>query len=96
VTSPALDEPVTINIMGQKLLVKASGGEKALRCAVSLLEDQIGKVAQSGVTADSLRLLIYAAIQLAGENIKIEEEINKLENEVDLVSSRMLEMIDLE
>lgn len=91
-----MEKPVTINIMGQKLLVRTSGGEESLRCAVSRLEEQIEIVAQSGVTADSLRLLMYAAIQLAGENIKIEEEINKLESEVDLASSRMLEVIDLE
>lgn len=91
-----MEKPVTINIMGQNLQVRTSGGEDSVRCAASLLEEKIETVAQSGVTADSLRLLIYAAIQLAGENIKIEEEINKLENEVDLASSRMLEIIDLE
>ena len=91
-----MEKPVTINIMGQKLLIRTSGGEESLRSAVSRLEEQIEIVAQSGVTADSLRLLMYAAIQLAGENIKIEEEITKLENEVDLASSRMLEIIDLE
>ena len=91
-----MEKPVSINIMGQKLLIRTSGGEESLRSAVSRLEEQIEIVAQSGVTADSLRLLMYAAIQLAGENIKIEEEINKLESEVDLASSRMLEMMDLE
>ncbi|MDT8317114.1 MAG: cell division protein ZapA [bacterium] len=91
-----MEKPVTINIMGQTLQVRTSGGEESLRCAVSRLEEKIEMVAKSGVTADSLRLLIYAAIQLAGENIKIEEEINKLEREVDLTSSSMLEIIDLE
>ena len=91
-----MEKPVTINIMGQNLQVRTSGGEGSVRCAASRLEEKIEMVAQSGVTADSLRLLIYAAIQLAGENIKIEEEINKLESEVDLASSRMLEVIDLE
>ena len=91
-----LEEPVTINILGQSLLVKTSGDEEALRLAAARLEERIEKLVESGVTADTLRLLMYAAIQLAGENIKIEEELISLGNEVDLASSRMLEIIDLE
>ena len=90
------EEPVTINILGQSLLVKTSGDEEALRLAAARLEERIEKLVESGVTADTLRLLMYAAIQLAGENIKIEEELISLGNEVDLASSRMLEIIDLE
>ena len=91
-----MEKPVTINILGQNLLVRTSEGEDSIRCAASGLEEKIEMISQSGVTADSLRLLMYAAIQLAGENIKIEEKINKLEEEVDLASSRMLKNLDLE
>lgn len=91
-----MEKPVTINILGQKLLVRTSEGEDSIRCAASRLEEKIEMISQRGVTADSLRLLMYAAIQLAGENIKIEEKIVKLEDEVGLASSRMLEIIDLE
>ncbi len=91
-----LKGPVTINILGQSLLVKTSGEEEALRLAAARLEERIERLTESGVTADTLRLLMYAAIQLAGENIKIEEELISLGNEVDLASSRMLKIIDLE
>jgi cell division protein ZapA (FtsZ GTPase activity inhibitor) len=91
-----MEEPVTINILGQSLLVKTSGEEEALRLAAARLEEKIEKLTESGVTADTLRLLMYAAIQLAGENIKMEEDLAGLGNEVDLASSRMLKIIDLE
>ncbi len=91
-----LEKPVTINILGRSLLVKTSGEEEALRLAAARLEEKIAMLTESGVTADTLRLLMYAAIQLAGENIKIEEELISLGREVDLASSRMLEIIDLE
>ena len=91
-----MEKPVIINIMGQSLQIRTTGGEDSVRLAVARLEETMEMVSKSGATADSLRLLLYAAIQLAGENIKIEEEINKLESEVDLASSRVLELIDLE
>ncbi len=91
-----LEEPVTINILGQSLLVKTSGEEEALRLAAARLEERIEKLTEGGVTADTLRLLMYAAIQLAGENIKMEEDLASLGNEMDLASSRMLKIIDLE
>lgn len=90
------EEPVTINILGQSLLVKTSGDEESLRLAAARLEERIEKLTEGGVTADTLRLLMYAAIQLAGENIKIEEELISLGSGVDLASSRMLKIIDLE
>ena len=91
-----LEEPLTINILGQSLQVKASGEEGSLRLAVARLEERIERLTESGITADTLRLLMYAAIQLAGENIKLEEELISLGREVDLASSRMLKIIDLE
>ena len=91
-----LKGPVTINILGQSLLVKTSGEEEALRLAAARLEEKIAILTGSGVTVDTLRLLMYAAIQLAGENIKIEKELISLGNEVDLASSRMLKVIGFE
>ena len=91
-----LEEPVTINILGQRLLVKTLGDDESLKLAAARLEEKIEKLTESGVTADTLRLLMYAAIQLAGENIKMEEDLANLGNEVDLASSRMLKIIDLE
>lgn len=91
-----LKGPVTINILGQSLLVKTSGEEEALRMAAARLEEKIAILTEGGVTADTLRLLMYAAIQLAGENIKIEKELVNLGNEVDLASTRMLNVIGFE
>lgn len=90
-----MEEPVSIHILGQNLLVKTSHGEDAVRRVASHLEERISEVRETGITADSLRLLLYVAFQMADENLRAEDERCKLEEVVEEASSRMLEIIKL-
>lgn len=90
-----MEEPVSIHILGQTLLVKTSHGEDVVRRVASHLEERIDEVRKTGITADSLRLLLYVAFQMADENLRAEDERSRLEDAVEEASSRMLEVIKL-
>ena len=91
-----MEEPVSIHILGQTILVKTPQGEDVVRRVASHLEERIDEVRRAGVTADSLRLLLYAAFQMADENLRAEDERSRLETAVDEASSRMLEIVKLD
>lgn len=86
---------VSLNILGQDILVKSPEGEEAARRVASHLEEKIEEVRKTTGTAGSLRLLLYAALQMADENVRVKDELSRLEEKVESVSSRILEIIDL-
>lgn len=89
-----MEKLVELNILGQNLAVKSRDGEEAVRRAASYLEEKLDEVRQSAATADSLRVLLYAAFKMADENIKIKEDMGRMEEEVESASSRMLKIIE--
>lgn len=91
-----MEEPVSINILGQTLLVKTPEGEDAVRRVASHLEERIEEVRKTGITADSLRLLLYVAFRMADENLRAEDEIGTLAKAVEEATGRMLEIIKLD
>ena len=91
-----MGETVSINILGQTLLVKSTESEDLVRRVASHLEERIEEVRKTGITADTLRLLLYAAFQMADENLRAEDERSKMEAAVEEASSRMLEIIELD
>jgi len=91
-----LEEPVSINILGQTLHVKTPQGEDVVRRVASHLEERIEEVRNTGITADSLRLLLYVAFQMADENLRAEDERSGLEKAIEDASDRMLEIIKLD
>ncbi|MDH3975766.1 MAG: cell division protein ZapA [Deltaproteobacteria bacterium] len=91
-----MEEPLSINILGQTLLVKTPQGEDVVKRVASHLEERIDEVRKTGITADSLRLLLYVAFQMADENIRAEDERSGLEKAIEEASDRMLEIIKLD
>ena len=85
---------VELKILGQDLVVKCPDGEEPVREAASLLEDMIREVRGNTGTADSLRLMLYAAFKLAGDNVELKKQLNRLEDEIDSVTSGLLEIIE--
>ena len=89
-----MEEPVGITILGQKLLIKSSHGEAAVRRVAESLEEKVFAVRTSGVTVDSMRMLLYAAFQLTDENMRMKEELGNLEERVSSAVGRMLGKIE--
>ncbi len=91
-----MQEPVSVDILGHSILVKSPHGEEAVKKVVLDLEERIEEVRKTNGTVDSFRLLLYTVFQVVDENIKRKEEMNRLEEEVDIVSSRMIEIVESE
>ena len=89
-----MDEPVVINILGQNLSVKSPDGEAAVKRTASYLENRIEEVQLTTCTADTVKLLLFTALNLADENIKVREELNNLEVEVESISSKILDLVE--
>ena len=87
-------EPVSVTILGQNILVKSREGEEAVRRVAASLEERIEDIRKASGTADTLRLLLYAAFQMADENVKIKDNLSRLEEEVDASTTRMLEELE--
>ncbi len=89
-----MKDQVELKILGQSLVVKCPDGEEPVREVASLLEDMVEEMRNSTGTADSLRLILYAAFELAGDNLKLKGQLNRLEGEIDSVTSGLLEIIE--
>jgi len=89
-----LKDQVELKILGQSLTVKCPDGEEPVREVASLLEDKIKEMRASAGAADSLRLMIYTAFKLAGDNITLKKQLDRLEDEIDSVTSGLLEIIE--
>lgn len=90
-----MSDPVHINILGHNVRFKRSGDEEKIKKVVGCIEEKVEEARKCTGTADSMRLLIYAAMYLADENMRIKDEFIKLKEDVDLVSSRMLSVLEL-
>ena len=86
---------VEINIFGHNMRVKSSGGEEGVKRVVSCLEDKVEEARRMTGAADSMRLLLVAALNLVDENMRMRDELGKLEGEVESASSRMLGILEL-
>ncbi len=86
---------MTLNILGQDISIRSPEGEEAVRKVASYLEERIEGVRKQTGVAGSLRLLLYTAFQMADENMKVKEELSRLEEEIEAVSSRLLAVVDL-
>lgn len=84
---------VELKILGQGLIVKCPDGEDPIREVASLLEERIEEVRGAG-TADSLRLMLYVAFKLAGENLDLNKQLNRLEEEIDSINTGLVEIIE--
>lgn len=88
-------QTVNVKIYNQTYTLRAGDGdaERTLRLA-ALVDQRMREIAQSGLTADSLKLAILAAIHIADEldraNIKYEE----LNHELAERSAECAEMLD--
>ena len=87
-------EPVSVTILGQTIFVKSQEGEEAVRRVTANLEERIEDIRKASGTVDTLRLLLYAACQMADENVKIKGDLSRLEEEVDVSTTRMLEELE--
>ena len=87
-------EQVELKILGQGLIVKCPDGEEPVREAAALLEGVIKEMQSSTGSADSLRLMLYSAFKLAGDNLKLKKQLDSLEDGVDSVASGLLEIIE--
>ncbi|MBE9505018.1 MAG: cell division protein ZapA [Proteobacteria bacterium] len=85
---------VEFEILGQSLAVKSGEGEESVKKVASYLEERIEQVKEATGVAGSHRLLLYTAFQMANENLKVKAELKKLEEEVDSISSNVLEMFE--
>ena len=85
---------VEFEILGQSLAVKSGESDESVKKVASYLEERIEQVKETTGVAGSHRLLLYTAFQMANENLKVKDELKKLEEEVDTVSSNVLEMFE--
>ena len=88
-------EPVSVTILGQNILVKSREGEEAVRNVAASLEEKIEDIRKASGSADTQRLLLYAAFQMADENVRIKDSLSKLEEEVDASTTRMLDVLEV-
>lgn len=88
-----MKDQVELKILGQSLVVKCPDGEEPVREAASLLENMINDMRGKTGTADSLRLVIYTAFKLAGDNVELKKQLNRLECDIDSLTSGLLEII---
>ncbi len=88
-------EPVSVTILGQNILVKSQVGEEAVRKVAASLEERIEEIRKTSGSADTQRLLLYAAFQMADENVRIKDSLSKLEEEVDASTTRMLDVLEV-
>lgn len=86
---------VEFQILGQRLAVKSFESEEGVKKVASYLEEMIDQVRQTTGAAGSHRLLLYAAFQMANENLQMKDRLKRFEEEVDILSSSVLEMIEL-
>lgn len=88
-----MDDLVEFRILGQKIAIKSLDDKESVKRVALYLEEKIDRVRQSNGVVDSHRLLLYTAFQMASENVKVKGELDRLEEDVDLVSSGLLELI---
>jgi len=88
-------QTVNVRIYNQNYPIRVSHGDvdRTLRLA-AMVDQRMREIAQSGLTADSLKLAVLAAIYIADELDRANAKYEELNQELMLRSSECAETLD--
>jgi cell division protein ZapA (FtsZ GTPase activity inhibitor) len=89
-----MSESYPITIMGQKFLLKGSYDNSYIERVETYINEKIDEAKKIGGSPDSYNLMILVALNLVDECLKKQEEINKLMKNVEVNSTRLINLID--
>lgn len=81
-------EPLEIEIMGQRLVVKSEDSEEHVRTVARYVEEQIRQLADTGF-ASTLDLALVAALNIASEYWKLQHQQEEAHQTIDRMAQRI-------
>ncbi len=84
-----MDEPLEIEIMGQRLIVKSEESEEHVRDVARFVDQRIRQVADSQLSATTLDLALVTALNIASEYWKLQHQQEELHQTIDRMAQRI-------
>ena len=83
-------QPVDVEIMGQALTVSSDDGPDHVRAVARYVDDQMRAMAADGRAVATIDVALLAALNIASEYQKLQQEHQKLTETIDRLSRRLL------
>lgn len=84
-----MGEPLEIEIMGQRLMVRSEESEEHVRNVARFVDQRIRQLADSQLTATSLDLALVTALNIASEYWKLQHQQEELHQTIDRMAQRL-------
>lgn len=87
-------KPVTVEILGNEYVLRSEAGEERVREVAELLNQRLGEVQAVHKTSSTLAAAILAALNITNELLQLRDEQEKLFQEIEAKTERLLSMIE--
>ncbi len=84
-----MGEPLEIEIMGQRLMVRSEESEEHVRNVARFVDQRIRQLADSQLAATSLDLALVTALNIASEYWKLQHQQEELHQTIDRMAQRL-------
>ena len=87
-------KPVTVEILGNEYVLRSEAGEERVREVAELLNQRLGEVLASNKTSSTLAAAVLAALNITNELLQLRDQQEKLFQEIEAKTEKLLEMIE--
>lgn len=83
-----------VNIFGQVYHLRGSEDPEYARRVARLVDDRMNAIANQMATIDSFRVAVLAALHIADEYLRLQEQHDRYKNQVTAKSDRLVSLLD--